>query len=56
MIVFDVTTAVGSGDGFYVVWELREDNLKLLSGKKKKTKNNPVTVYVLRFGMTKINI
>ena len=42
MIVFDVTTAVGSGDGFYVVWELREDN--------------PVTVSVLRFGMTKINI
>lgn len=38
MIVFDVTTAVGSGDGFYVVWELREDNLKLLSGKKKKQK------------------
>lgn len=38
--MFDVTTAVGSGDGFYVVWELREDNLKLLSGKKTKPCNS----------------
>ena len=40
MIVFDEPTTLGSGDGFYIVQELTEDNLKLPSRKTKTPCNS----------------